>query len=681
MKMTMHTRRQALTLLLFLAAALAGGWAALFAGLPAPDALARRLNPPSIRIEDRYGRLLYEALPGEGGRNTVVALERIPLACRQATVATEDRRFYSHPGVDVWGIGRAVWANLRGGETLSGASTITQQVARNLLMDAGERSQRSLRRKLREGYLAWRLTNRFSKDQVLALYLNQSYYGGMAYGIEAAAQTYFGKPVERLDLAECALLAGLPQAPALYNPFTDLAAARRRQAVVLGLMQTAGSIDASQRALAEREPLVFTETPYPIRAPHFVMQVRAQIDARFTPEQVYQYGGLAVRTTLDLDWQTLAEQAVQRHLDELKKTHGGVSHNVNSAALVALDPASGKVLALVGSPDYFDAAHAGAINMALAPRQPGSALKPLVYAAALDPRSPAPWTAATMLLDVQTSFVTGRGQAYTPANYDLQEHGPVTVRQALASSLNIPAVLTMQHVGLERWVGLGRALGLSTLSEPASYDLSLALGGGEVRLLDLAAAYSALANTGYRVQPQTLLEVRDAHGQVIYTPPAAARLRVLDERVAWLISDILSDPDARRIGFGANSILRLDRPAAVKTGTTSNFHDNWTVGYTPGLVVGVWSGNTDYTPMRDVNGLSGAAPIWHQFMRSVLAGRPVQRFDRPAGLAQVEVCSPTGLLPGPACPYREQEWFIDGTQPRQVEALYREVYLDPATGR
>ena len=660
------------------------GYDAVFGSLPAPEALSQRLVIPSVRIVDRHGRLLYEALAEEGGRHGVVPLEAIPLSLRQATIATEDARFYTHPGIDLRGILRAAWINLRGGETVSGGSTITQQVVRNLLLSPEERGERSLRRKLREALLAWQLTRRLGKDEILALYLNQTYYGGMAYGVEAAAQTYFGKPVAELDLAEAALLAGLPQAPALYNPFTYPEAAVERQRIVLGLMEKAGFIEPDQRLLAERERLVFAATPYPMQAPHFVMLLRAWLDALAEPggvlDGIDQQVGLVVRTSLDLDWQQHAEGAIRRQIAAMQRSEDGLGHNLNSAALVALDPLTGEILALVGSPDYFDAGIAGAINMALAPRQPGSALKPLVYAAALDPTRPAPWTAATLLLDVRTSFLTHDGQAYVPANYDLREHGPVLVRQALGSSLNIPAVLALDHIGLDELFGLAAKLGITTFGDPHDYDLTLALGGGEVRLLELTAAYAAFASGGYRVDPAAILEIGDLQGNVLYTAPPTPRVRVLDERVAWLVSDMLSDNDARMLGFGANSILRLGRPAAVKTGTTTNFHDNWTVGYTPGLVVGVWAGNTNYEPMRDVNGLSGAAPVWHEFMRAVLVGQPVEDFRRPPGLARTEICALSGLLPSEACPYRRWEWFIEGTQPTRPDSFYRTVTIDQETG-
>ncbi len=683
--MAVRSRSKRLLFALLLALVAAIGWltwAWLLRDLPRLADLAGGLRTPSVRIVDRNDRILYEALYQEGGRHTVVDLETIPLDCRQASIATEDRSFYSNPGVDLRGMLRAAWINVQGGQTIAGGSTITQQVVRNLMLESGERGERSLRRKLREAILAWQLTQQKSKDEILGLYLNQTYYGGMAYGIEAAAQTFFGKPASRLDLAECALLAGLPQAPAVYNPFTDLASARKRQQVVLNLMAANGYISAEQQQLAEREELVLAESPYPIEAPHFVMLVRNQIDKLFSPEEIYQQGGLVVHTTLDLDWQHQAEATIQHQLAELQRSPEDLGHNVNNAALVALDPHSGQILALVGSPDYFNVESSGAIDMALAPRQPGSALKPLVYAAALDPSSPTGgWTAASMLLDVRSSFLTADGKAYTPANYDLREHGPVLVRSALASSLNIPAVLTLEHIGLQSLFSFATKLGISTMSDPKSYDLSLALGGGAVRLIELTAAYGAFANGGYRVEPYSIQEVRNLQGVLLYSAPGAVQQRVMDERVAWLISDILSDNDARSLGFGANSLLRLDRPAAVKTGTTSNFHDNWTVGYTTDLVVGVWSGNTNYEPMRAVNGLSGAAPIWHQFMRMVLAEQPSREFVQPAGLTQVEICALSGRLPGEACPYRRLEWFIQGTQPTQVDRLYRRVTLDKLTGR
>ncbi len=666
-------------LLLVGGVAAVGVW--LFGDLPAPADISQRLVPPSVRIVDRNGRLLYDVLDAEYGRHTNLTLSQIPLTLQQATIATEDRNFYANPGVDVQGIARAFWINLRGGEVLAGGSTITQQVARNLLLDADERADRSVRRKLRESWLAWRVARQLPKEEVLALYLNQMNYGALAYGVEAAAQTYFGKPAVDLTLAESALIAGLTQAPALYNPFTNPDAAKTRQLVVLDLMRKADFITQDAHDLAVRQPLQYAATPYPVNAPHFVMMVQAELDALFTPQQLYESGGLTVRTTLDLDWQQHAETILAEQLVRLNHpADGGPSHNAQNGALVALDVPGGEVRALVGSPDYFDAESGGAINMAIQPRQPGSALKPLIYAAALDAETPPVWTAATMLPDVRTAFTTNEGESYVPVNFSRDEHGPVLLRQALASSLNIPAVLTLDAVGVDAAVALAEEAGIHTLGDPDEYDLSFALGGGPVRLLDLTAVYGAFASGGYRVTPHLILDVTDAQGEVVYTAVPPDPVQVLDERVAWLISDILSDDEARLLGFGRNSLLNIGRTAAAKTGTTNDFHDNWTVGYTPDLVVGVWVGNATNEPMHDVTGLSGAGPVWHYFMRTVLAGQPDKPFAQPPGMVMVEVCALSGLLPTEDCPYRQREWFLAGTQPVEMDSFYQRVTLDRATG-
>lgn len=657
----------------------------LFIDLPNVDDLSAGLHTPSLRITDRYGRLLYEVIGEDdaerrAGRHTVVPLEAVPQSCIDATIATEDAHFYANPGVDLRGVLRAVWVNLRGGEIVSGGSTITQQVARNILLDPRERAERTLTRKLRESILAYRLARRYSKDEVLALYLNQTYYGNLAYGIDAAARAYYGKSVSELDLAECALLAGLPQSPAVYDPLSDPETARERQAVVLGLMAEGGFISEAQAEAARREALAFAAERYTIEAPHFVMAVYSQLEQMLPPEVLYG-GGLEVRTTLDLDWQRAAERIARRHLDLLNTPQAGdPPHNAHDAALVALDPHTGQVLALLGSPDYFDPAISGAINMALAPRQPGSTMKPLTYAIAFDPQQPQPWTAATLILDVRTSFVTHDGFAYVPVNYDRREHGPVLAREALASSYNIPAVIALDAVGVDRLLNFAARLGISTLTNPADYDLSLTLGGGEVRLLELTAAYAAFANGGRFVSPVMVLEVKDAAGNTLFSRRSGLGERVVDERVAWLISDILSDNLARAPSFTTHSILQIGRPAAVKTGTTTDFRDNWTVGYTPNLVVGVWVGNANNAPMINISGVSGAGPIWHHFMRMVLRGQPELGFTRPDGLVQVEVCSLSGRLPTPDCPYTRREWFIAGTEPTEYDTFYRRVTVDTLTG-
>ena len=595
---------------------------------------------------------------------------------RDATISVEDKNFYSNLGIDLEGILRALWIDLRGGETIAGGSTITQQVARNLLLNQNERYERSLRRKLRETILAWELTQKYSKNDILALYLNQVNYGGMAYGVEAAAQTYFGKSASDLILPECALLAGLPQAPGLYDPFTNPDLAKQRQQVVLGLMEKQGYITDEQLSAAEAAPLSYNPAPYPIEAPHFIWIIKDQLDKLFSSGKLNPNQSLVVRTTLDLNDQQLAEQIVARHIEEFKPKPDEINHNVNNAALVILDPHNGEILALVGSADYFDSSIDGALDMATSPRQTGSAFKPFIYALALDPNQPDPWTAATSLLDVSTTFITHNGQPYTPVDYDGREHGPVSVREALASSLNIPAVRTLKKVGVENTINLADHLGITSLGDPQNYDLSLVLGGGEISLLQLSTAYASLANDGYYTGNYSILDIRDADGNLLYTQDKTPPLQVFDPRVVWLISDILSDDRAREIGFGLNSTLKIDHTAAVKTGTTTNFHDNWTIGYTPDLLVGVWVGNSNYEAMHDVSGVIGAAPIWNETMRALLAGKPDEPFVRPDGMKQVEVCDLSGLLPTLACPDTRMEWFINGTEPTQTDTYYQQIWID-----
>ena len=682
----MKLRRRWRVALLILLAALLGG-AALFARwvgpLPNVSLLDARVAPPSTLILDRHGRLLYEVADPQRGKNTPLPLERVPLACRQATIATEDAAFYSHPGVDLWAIARAFWQNLRAGRTVSGASTLTQQLARNLLLSEEERDQRTLRRKVREAVLALKLELRYGKDDLLALYLNQTYYGHYAVGLEAAAQAYFGKSAAELDLAECALLAGLPQWPQGYNPLENPEAARTRQATVLGLMVRHGYLSIDDAERAAREPLRFASTPFPILAPHFVMYVQGLLEEELGRERLAQ-GGLRVYTTLDADWQATAENIVRYRLRQLKDDpEAPPDRRVENAALVALDPATGEILAMVGSPNYFDLRTSGAVNGALALRQPGSSIKPITYAAAFDPERAArhgyaPYTPATMVTDVRTVFPTREGTPYVPQNYDLEYHGPVLLRQALAASLNIPAVKVLQYVGLEDFVEQARRLGIRTFDDPARYGLALTLGGGEVRLLDLTAAYAAFANGGRQVVPIALLRVEDAQGHVVRSWEPRLGPQAVSPQVAYLITDILSDNAARASAFGEMSPLHLGFPAAAKTGTTTDWRDNWTLGYTPDLAVGVWVGNADNAPMLDVSGIAGAAPIWRDFMLAVTREGRARAFPRPPGLVEVEVCADTGLLPNDYCP-RRTELFIAGTEPTARDESYRLGYIDAAT--
>jgi 1A family penicillin-binding protein len=653
----------------------------LFYDLPSIDRLRAGMALPSTRIFDRDGVLLYEIFPPEGGRNTAIPLSDVPQHCIDAVIATEDANYYAHPGVDAAGVLRAAWINLQGGEVLAGGSTITQQLARTLLFDPEQRAERTLRRKLREMILAVQLSTVYSKDAVLEMYLNQVYFGNLAYGIEAAAQAYFGKSAAALSLAECALLAGVLQNPSAYDPLSNLEAARERQDVALRLMVERDLITVEQADAARNDALQFAPTPFPIEAPHFVMAVIKQLERDYG--EVLFREGLDVITTVDLDWQRAAQEAVQQQLTLLNHPPfgGRPPANANNAALVAIDPFTGQVLTMLGSPDYFDESIDGAVNAALALRQPGSTLKPFTYAAGMDPDLPEPFTPATLFLDVETPFVTRRLESYTPGNFGLVEHGPVLLREALGSSYNIPAVAALDQIGIERFIQLANRAGLSTLADNPRLDLAITLGGGEVRLLDLTQAYSIFPNGGYRIDPVYILRVTTRSGTTLYaSEQAPLTQQVIDEQVAYLITDILADNNARIPNFGANSAMNIGRPAAAKTGTTTDYRDNWIVGYTPNLVVGVWVGNADNTPMVDVTGVSGTAPIWNQFMRRVLLGQPELAFREPDGLVRVEVCALSGMLPTPLCPLRRTEIFIAGTQPTQPDTFYQQFAHGRAGG-
>ncbi len=663
---------------------LIGGYAGVYAyvlrGLPPISAIEAGLALPSTRVFDRHGRLLYEIVPDGIGRNSVVPLENISSHCVDALVATEDATYYQHPGVSFRGIVRALWLNLRGQEVVAGGSTITQQVARNLLLDPHARAERTLRRKLREVVLALRLQRAYNKDEVLALWLNQTDFGNLAFGVEAAARAYFGQSAANLSLAECAILVGIPQSPPTYDPLTNFENATERQATVLRLMTEQGMITEEQADLAAAEPLQFAASPYPISAPHAVLEVWRQLEAQY-PTALYEQG-LDVTTTIDLDLHNTTQDIVRRQLALLNDTETGnqIPVEANNAAVVVLDPHTGEVLTMLGSPDYFDDDISGAMNLARVPRQPGSTLKPFTYALVMDPTRPAPWTAAQMIVDVRTPFVTRRLESYVPANFDLQEHGPVTLREALASSYNIPAVITLEQVGVTPFIQFLTDLGIAELSENVDVDLSVTLGGGEVRLVNLTAAYGALANGGTRVYPSLIREVKTADGEIIFQHQPRRGERIIDERVAFLLTNILSDDGARRPAFGVNSVLNIGRPAAAKTGTTTDFRDNWVMGYTPDLVVGVWVGNADYTPMTLATGITGAGPIWHHVTRAALKNTPEQSFTPPDGLTRVEVCVPSGMLPTPACPQTHHEWFITGTEPTTPDTLYQTFAVDARTG-
>lgn len=682
------------------------GYTRIASTLPSVDDLQAHASKfETTQILDREGNLLYEIIDPSAGRREYVKIDDISPFMVAAIVATEDKDFYSHPGFDLIAIARATIQNLSAGETVSGASTITQQLARNLLLDASERNERTIQRKIKEIFLAAEITRRYNKDQILELYLNENYYGNFAYGIEAASMTYFGVPAKFLNLAQSSFLAGLPQAPSLYNVHTNYSATLERQKTVITLMYLVsreqgciavgnssskvcvGAVDVSN-AIAEIERTNFEQPNFSIKYPHWVTLVREQLVEKFGAQSLYEMG-LTVYTTINPELQEIAQQIVSEQVAALaaNNTHGG--------ALVAMDVKSGQILAMVGSPDFSNEEKSGQVNMAVALRQPGSTLKPIVYAAAFEKG----WTPATLVWDVPTDFSpTGKPEdllyapPYSPVNYDNKFRGPVLVRDALANSYNIPAVKALEYVGIYEdpdrpgtggFVQFAQRFGLKSLDKPG-WGLSIALGGGEVSLLDMTTAFNVLANEGLFVKPSTILRVIDRNGVTIYETDTPERVSVLAEEYAYQITSILSDRIARAPIFGSSSVLDQPFEVAVKTGTTNDFRDNLTIGYTPGLTVGVWVGNPDYTPMVSSTGLTGAAPIWSQFMGVAvpkLTNGVPQQFRRPPGITDQLICSLSGTMPSDDCGERRWEIFANYQLPLPAsEDLLQKTWVNTWTG-
>jgi 1A family penicillin-binding protein len=633
--------------------------------LPPAEELGARSLFMSTKIYDRNGVLLYEVFDASAGRRTVVPLEDMPEHLIHATVATEDKTFYSNPGFDPLAIARSFWLNFSEGEIVSGASTITQQLVKTIFLSP----EQTYTRKIQEAVLAQEITRRYTKDQILEIYLNEIYYGNMAYGIEAAAETYFGKQARDLTLAEASLLAGLPQSPSIYDPYTNLEGVKRRQEVVLNLMAKEGYITWSEADEAWSQELDFSPLRVDMRAPHFVVYVQKLLEEKYGTEMVYR-GGLQVHTTLDLEMQEIAQEVAQERIAEL------ADRQVSNAAVVSIVPQSGEILVMLGSVDFWNEEIDGQVNVALALRQPGSSIKPVNYLAAFEKG----WTAATLIMDVQTEFPNPPGPSYVPKNYDGKEHGPVLVRQALGCSYNIPAVKTLQFVGVSDMIAMAQRLGITTFTDPQRYGLSLTLGGGEVMLLEHTGAYAVFANGGVRVPSVAILKIEDSEGRVIEENEPAEGEQVISPQHAYLMTSILSDNEARTPAFGPDSPLRLSRPAAAKTGTTDDWKDSWTVGYTPDLVTGVWAGNSDNTPMDHVAGSTGAGHIWHDFMQRVLADTPSRDFPVPSGLVTARICSRSGMAPTDLCPQTRTEIFVDGTAPTDPDNIYQKIGICSVSG-
>lgn len=643
------------------------------ATLASPTAVSQ-----STKILDRQGRLLYNIYINQN--RTIIPLSEISTYARQATIAIEDQDFYRHGPLDPRGIARAL-RQIIFKRNVQGGSTITQQLVKIALLSP----ERTIQRKVKEVLLAFVAERFFSKDKILELYFSQVPYGGATYGIEAAAETYFGKKAKDLTLAESALLAGLPASPTRYSPFgAHPELARDRQREVLRRMVEDGYITNEQREAAEKEELAFSKRVVDIKAPHFVFYVKQALVEKYG-EKLVEQGGLRVTTALDLDLQEYAQASVAAEVAKLENLR--VS---NGAAIVTKAP-TGEILAMVGSRDYFDEERDGNVNVTLALRQPGSAIKPINYAAGL---GKGVVTAGSPFIDKQTCFPNPPHAPYCPVNYDGRFHGVVQLRFALGNSYNIPAVKMLKVNGVEDMIATASAMGITTFSDPSRYGLSLTLGGGEVTILEMAQAFGVFANGGYRVDLVPILKVEDPHGKVLeeYKPPESPFFakKVIPESVAFLISHILADNNARSAAFGLSSELVIPgKTVSVKTGTTDDKRDNWTIGYTSTYVTAVWVGNNDNTPMHPylASGTTGAAPIWNRIMRQVLKDQPNEGVKKPDSVIGQTVCADFGnpiaqpaAEPPPPCPTRF-EYFIKGFTNPHTKLERQFVHIDKATGQ
>lgn len=608
-------------------------------------------NDKGLVLFDRKGRVFFSFYSGKDKK--AVSLSEIPLHTQHSVIAMEDKNFYSHPGFSLKAIARSTWENFKEKDLAYGGSTITQQLVKSALLNP----QKNIARKYQELILARNLEQRFSKDEILEMYLNSVYFGEGAYGIEQAAKVYFNKDVGQLTLAESSLLAAVLPSPSRLSPLSgDINQARGRQKIVLDKMEVMKFISQEEKSQALEEAIQYNAEDDGMNkyAPHFALMVREELERKYGEDVVIQ-SGFKVTTTLDLDWQIFAEKAVKNQIDNL------AGNGATNGAVVVLDPQTGEIRTLVGSKDWHDEEH-GKVNVALMPRQPGSSFKPIVYVTAFEKGIITP---ATILKDSPITYQANQySEAYRPQNYDRRFRGSVLARRALANSLNVPSVEVLSKVGIPDSLNMAKRLGITTLADPSQYGLALVLGAGEVRLLELTGAYATFANQGVHNQPTVITTIKDRNNRIIYqhTP---TNDQVLDPNYAFQISSILSDQRARAEGFG--NLLDISRVAAVKTGTSENYRDSWTVGYTPSLAIGVWVGNNDGRPMSAVAGSIGAAPIWRALMEEFLKETPVEQFAAPQTLVAVRVCSYNGLLlqdQNAAAGYTE--YFVKGTEPTKI---------------
>lgn len=656
----------------------------LFWGIPLPINIANS-QPVSTRILDRNGKLIYEIYSEK--RRSPISLSDLPKHVTQATIAIEDKDFYKHKGFSFTGIARAIYKNIVK-QNVQGGSTISQQLVKNALLS----NEKTIRRKAQELVLTIIVEGIYTKDQILETYLNTIPYGGTTYGIEEASETYFGKSAKDLNLAQAALLAGLPQRPSTYSPFgAHPELAKSRQEEVLKQMVINKFITQEEADKAKSESLIY-KTISPTQAPHFALWIKEQLADKYGEKKVEQ-GGLRVYTTLDLDIQNYAQDVVATEVGKLKK------QKVGNGALIVTKPATGEILAMVGSKDYFATDEDGKVNVILAKRQPGSSIKPLNYALALKDQK---ITLATAFADISTCFQVAGQPSYCPVNYDGIFHGLVQARFALGNSYNIPAVKVLALNGLDNFVNFANQMGISTFTDPKNYGLSLTLGGGEVRPIDMAEAFGVFANSGIKQPLIAITKVTDWKGQLLEeTNLEKLKLtgrRVIEPSVAFLVSHILLDNNARSAAFGTSSYLNVSGhpEVSVKTGTTNDRRDNWTIGYSAHAVVVVWVGNNDNTEMSGaVSGVSGASPVWNKVMKATLDKIEKGVYDpsekghawprQPDGVVGATICADTGGLPGtdptnPGCPTRF-EYFLEGTVPSTSYVVNQDVQINNTTSQ
>jgi len=639
--------------------------------LPRPDRIVRKEGFAS-KIYDRNSKLIYDVF--EDQKRTPIQLYQVPKYLKDATVAIEDKDFYKHKGFDPKGYLRIIYY-VFAKHRLSGGSTLTQQLVKNVLLS----SERTISRKVKEFVLSLEIEAKYSKDQILQMYLNEAPYGGTTWGVEEASQTYFGKSVSELDLTQSAILAALPQSPSRYSPFgQNPTAFISRTKDVLRRMREDGYISSEdeKKSLAELENFTFASQSGILKAPHFIMYVKKILEDKYG-EKAVELGGLRVTTSIDLDFQEKVQKIVTEEIAKVEKM------NITNGAVIVMDPKTGEILAMVGSKNYDDPNYDGKFNVVTAKRQPGSAIKPITYITALRKG----YTASTMIMDTTTSFPQGANKPdYIPVNYDGKEHGPLQLRYALGNSINVVAVKLLAMVGIKDMLTTAFNMGLSTLEPTAEnlsrLGLSVTLGGGEVRLIDLSSAYSAFANEGLKVDPTAILKVSDKDGNVLEEFRPLPGKRVISQQEAFIISNILADNSARLLTFSENNLLKIpDRQVAAKTGTTNDKRDNWTIGWTPQVIVGTWVGNNNNSTMKSlVSGVSGAAPIWRKIIMEYLKDKTKDDFTVPEGIVTAEVDNLSGYRSHDGFPGRT-EYFIQGTEPSTDDPVHVKVKTCKSQGK